>query len=31
MNKFNITSIVLALGLAFSANAMAQNMSKDEY
>jgi hypothetical protein len=31
MNKFTISSIILALSLAFSVNAMAQNMSKDEY
>ncbi len=31
MNKLNITSIALALSLAFSVNAMAQSMSKDEY
>lgn len=31
MNKLNIGSIALALSLAFSVSAMAQNMSKDEY
>jgi hypothetical protein len=31
MNKFNITAIAVAIGLAFSAGAMAQSMSKDEY
>lgn len=31
MNKFTISSITLAISLAFSVNAMAQNMSKDEY
>ena len=31
MNKFNISSVALALSLAFSVNAMAQKMSKDEY
>lgn len=31
MKKFNISSIALALSLAFSASAMAQNMSKEDY
>jgi len=31
MNKFNISAIAVAIGLAFSAGAMAQSMSKDEY
>jgi hypothetical protein len=31
MNKFTISSFALAVSLAFSVNAMAQNMSKDEY
>lgn len=31
MNKFTISSFALAIGLAFSLNAMAANMSKDEY
>ncbi len=31
MNKFTISSLALAVSLAFSVNAMAQNMSKDEY
>ncbi len=31
MNKFTISSLALAISLAFSVNAMAQNMSKDEY
>jgi cytochrome c5 len=31
MNKFTISSIFLALSLALSVNAMAANMSKDEY
>lgn len=31
MNKFNISSILVALGLAVSVSATAQNMSKDEH
>ena len=31
MNKLNISSILVALGLAFSVSAIAQNMSKDEH
>lgn len=31
MNKFNISSIVLAISLAYSVNVMAQTMSKTEY
>jgi hypothetical protein len=31
MNKFTISSFALAVSLVFSVNAMAQNMSKDEY
>ena len=31
MNKFNTSSILVALGLAFSVSAIAQNMSKDEH
>ena len=31
MNKFNISSILLTLGLVFSVSAIAQNMSKDEH
>ena len=31
VNKFNINAIAMAIGLAFSAGAMAQTMSKDEY
>ena len=31
MNQFNIGTITVAIGLAFSAGAMAQSMSKDEY
>ena len=31
MNKLTISSIALGLSLAFSANVMADNMSKDEY
>jgi hypothetical protein len=31
MNKFTISSLALAVSLAISVNAMAQNMSKDEY
>ena len=31
MNRFNIHAIAIAIGLAFSAGAMAQTMSKDEY
>ncbi len=31
MNKFNIGAIAVAVGFAFSAGAMAQSMSKDEY
>ncbi len=31
MNKFNISSILVVLGLAFSVSAIAQNMSKDEH
>jgi osmotically-inducible protein OsmY len=31
MNKFNITAIAIAIGLAFSAGALAQTMSKDQY
>ena len=31
MNKFNISSILVVLGFAFSGSAIAQNMSKDEH
>ncbi len=31
MNKFTISTLALAVSLAFSISAMAQNMSKDEY
>ncbi len=31
MNKFNISSILVALGLTFSGSSIAQNMSKDEH
>ncbi|CDH46177.1 MAG: hypothetical protein IPL59_25710 [Candidatus Competibacteraceae bacterium] len=31
MNKLNMTAIAAAIGLVFSAGAMAQNMSKDAY
>jgi len=31
MNKFTISSLAVAVCLVFSVNAMAQNMSKDEY
>lgn len=31
MNKLNITSTALALGLVFSASAMAEGMSRDDY
>ena len=31
MNKFNISSILVALGLTFSGSGIAQNMSKDEH
>lgn len=31
MNKFNISAIAVAIGLAFSFSAMAQTMSKDDY
>jgi len=31
MNKLNIKVIALAVGFAFSAGAMAQSMSKDDY
>lgn len=31
MNQFNIGTIAVAVGLAFSTGAMAQSMSKDEY
>jgi hypothetical protein len=31
MNTFNLNVIALAVGLAFSAGAMAQNLSKDDY
>jgi hypothetical protein len=31
MNRFSINAIALAIGLAFSAGAMAEAMSKDEY
>lgn len=31
MNKFNINTITLAVSLAFSAGAMAEGMSKDDY
>ena len=31
MNKFNISSILIVLGFAFSGSAIAQNMSKDEH
>lgn len=31
MNQFNIGTIAVAIGLAFSAGAIAQSMSKDEY
>ncbi len=31
MNKFTISSITLAMSLAFSINAMAHNLTKDEY
>jgi hypothetical protein len=31
MNRLNIGAILLAGNLAFSVNAMAQSMSKDEY
>ena len=31
MNQFNIGTITVAISLAFSAGAMAQSMSKDEY
>ena len=31
MNKFTISSITLAISLAFAVNAMAHNLSKDEY
>ncbi|MDD5249548.1 MAG: hypothetical protein PHY45_11215 [Rhodocyclaceae bacterium] len=31
MNKFNINAMALAMGLAFSAGAMAQGMSKSDF
>lgn len=31
MNRFSISAIAIAIGLAFSSGAMAQTMSKDEY
>ena len=31
MNKYTISTIALAISLAFSANAIAKNLSKDEY
>lgn len=31
MGKFNISSVLVALGLVFSVSAIAQNMSKDEH
>lgn len=31
MSKFNISSILVALGLVLSVSAIAQNMSKDEH
>jgi len=31
VNKFKINAIALAIGFAFSAGAMAQTMSKDQY
>ncbi len=31
MNQFNVSVIAVAIGLAFSAGAMAQSLSKDEY
>ncbi|WP_394807976.1 hypothetical protein [Nitrosomonas sp.] len=31
MNKFNISSILVALSLTFSGSSIAQNMSKDEH
>lgn len=31
MNKLNISMITMAISLAFSTGAIAQNMSKDDY